>query len=606
MRSLCFLAILFLTTLSLKAQWIDRYTYHDENNQHLKEIYHVRDTFHNVLEGPYMSYYMNGNIESKGQFSNNETVGVWEFYYETGKLKMRGALKDNSNYGNWDYFYENGNRQMEGTIINKKREGPWKIYYESGELKSEGNFEGNKRTGHWKTYFEDGKLKGEIDYAADKGKYTEYYHTGEKKAEGPKTGRNNTGHWKFYFRDGKLQAVGQYNSNKRVGEWVYYFPNGQISSKGNYNNDKPTSEWLYYHESGEISSTGSFEEGDKVGVWNAYHPDGKIKSTTTYEDEEGMFEEYYKNGQVKATGKLIEGVKHGLWKYYYSDGKLEGEVDFNYGKGVYQGFYPDGTLQSKGLIENDIRIGSWELYDQTGSLKGYYNIFYDNDSLDFSIIKQTTDSRNRSKKNYGVADYAFKKSKFTYFKPKVNEFRGLIFSINPFTSFIGSLPVGVEFYMQERLGYELIVEGIRDPFYISNDNVNIKDVYTRGYSLSLRQKFYNADKNFGMWYFGHSITYSDLSHFVNLLGTNSEELITATASEDKIIYSVILGYRLVSDTRSKGLTADGFIGIGTGYRNFRMDDKETDKFNSLPKNRVPLDFNFGITFGYVFPVNRRK
>ena len=32
-------------------------------------------------------------MDSKGQFMNNETTGVWEFYYETGNLKMRGILR---------------------------------------------------------------------------------------------------------------------------------------------------------------------------------------------------------------------------------------------------------------------------------------------------------------------------------------------------------------------------------------------------------------------------------------------------------------------------------------------------------------------------------
>ncbi|MGK7392326.1 MAG: hypothetical protein ACNS60_18375 [Candidatus Cyclobacteriaceae bacterium M2_1C_046] len=606
MRLIFFLIISFFINSSLNAQWIERYTYHDGSRQKLKEIYHVRDTFSNILEGPYMSYYLNGNIESKGEFKNNETAGVWEFYYETGKLKMRGALKDNSNYGKWDYFYENGNKQMEGTIINRKREGPWKMYYESGELKSEGNFVDNKRSGFWKFYFEDGKLKGEITYEDNKGNYIEYYHTGEKKAEGPKSGTNHAGYWKYYYKDGKLQAEGPYNNNKKTGEWIYYFPNGQASSRGNFNDDQPSDEWKYFSETGEITSIGSFEEGNKAGVWKGFYPHGNIKSTTTYNGKEGLFIEYYENGQVKATGTLVDNVKHGLWKYYFQDGKLEGEVEFDNGKGLYQGYYSDGTLQSKGLIENDIRMGTWELYDNTGSLKGYYNIFYENDSLNFNAIQQQAENKVRPKREYGVADYGFKKSKFNYLKPGVNEFRGLIFSINPFTSLIGSFPVGIEFYMQERLGYEFIIEGIRDPFFVSNDDVHINDVYTRGYRFSLRQKFYNSDQNFGMWYFGHSIGFSNYSHYVNLLETASNDIITATASEYKIIYSLLLGYRLMSDFHGKGFTADGFISIGTGYRNFQLGDEETDKFNSLPKNQVPLDFNFGITFGYVSAVNKRR
>src|SRR5882762_626832 len=131
-----FISILFIHVLySGKAQIITRFTYHDTAKKNLKEIYQVKDTINNILQGRYISYFLNGHIESKGQFVNNETTGVWEFYFETGNLKMRGILRQNSNYGLWEYFYENGQKSMEGTIDEKNKEGIWKIYYESGELK---------------------------------------------------------------------------------------------------------------------------------------------------------------------------------------------------------------------------------------------------------------------------------------------------------------------------------------------------------------------------------------------------------------------------------------------------------------------------------------
>ncbi|HMR58590.1 MAG TPA: toxin-antitoxin system YwqK family antitoxin, partial [Cyclobacteriaceae bacterium] len=195
MRSLV-LVFSFLPGLVL-AQF-KRYTYHDAEKLVTKEIYQVKDTIRNVLHGRYISYFLNGNIESKGQFLNNATSGVWEFYYETGNIKMRGILRQNSNYGLWEYFYENGQKSMEGNINNRLREGLWKIYYESGDLKESGNYVANKRSGLWRSHFQDGALKGEIEYVDDHGRYTEYYHSGKVLGEGPKAGVRNVGHWRFY------------------------------------------------------------------------------------------------------------------------------------------------------------------------------------------------------------------------------------------------------------------------------------------------------------------------------------------------------------------------------------------------------------------------
>ncbi|MFY7919344.1 MAG: hypothetical protein ACOVOF_08510 [Chryseotalea sp.] len=62
------------------AQLFTRRSYHDAEKKYIKEIYQVKDTIKNILHGRYVSYHVNGTLESKGQFTNNETTGVWEFF----------------------------------------------------------------------------------------------------------------------------------------------------------------------------------------------------------------------------------------------------------------------------------------------------------------------------------------------------------------------------------------------------------------------------------------------------------------------------------------------------------------------------------------------
>src|SRR5687768_18494187 len=89
-----------------------RQTYHDPEKRNLKEVYQVKDTVKNILHGWYISYFVNGKIESQGQFTDNETSGIWEFFYETGKLKMRGILFKSANYGLWEYFFRSEERRV--------------------------------------------------------------------------------------------------------------------------------------------------------------------------------------------------------------------------------------------------------------------------------------------------------------------------------------------------------------------------------------------------------------------------------------------------------------------------------------------------------------
>jgi len=595
MRKLFFSVFFTHVLLSIEAQTITRYTYHDAAKKNRKEVYQVKDTISNILQGRYVSYFLNGHIESKGQFINNETTGVWEFYFETGNLRMRGILRQNSNYGLWEYFYENGQKSMEGTIDGKLKEGIWKIYYESGELKEMGEYKANKRTGLWNTYFEDGAKRGEIEYAEDHGKYIEYYHSGKVLAEGPRAGSRNVGHWRTYAEDGTLESEGDYISSKKNGEWKYYFPSGRVSSVGTYENDEPVGLWTYYFENGAVSAKGEFVKGNKNGYWSSFNKDGSIKSEITYINGTGEYREYHKGGNLRIKGQIANEKNQGKWQYFYDDGKLEGECDFNRGKGTYQGYYPNGTLQTKGEIEDDHRVGTWELYEEDGNLTGYYKPVYEN--------KTQADAINSMIEKSKVVVPSMMKAQrkaFSYFSPLFPEYRSLIVQGNPAFMFVGSLPLAVEFYNEGRLGHEFSFEGIRSPFFTADANVSIGKLYTRGYAFSIKQKFYNPI-NQGMWYFGHEIRFTNIVHNSNVqLLQSSGSLITATAPEQRVEYGLLLGYRMMQHLAKDGVTIDTFVGYGIGYRNVSIDSQFKDNFSSINTNHFSQSFHFGFNIGYSF------
>ncbi len=575
---------------ALFGQGYTRYSYHDPEKKNLKEVYQVKDTVSNLLQGKYLSYFLNGNIESKGQFVNNETAGVWEFYYETGKLKMRGQLKQNSNFGLWEYFYESGLKSMEGNINNKKREGVWKTYYESGELKETGEYVNDKRSGLWLTYFEDGVKRGEVEYTDAHGRYTEYYHSGKVYAEGPKFGSRNVGHWRYFDEDGILQSEGDYENGKKQGEWINYYPSGKISSRGRYEHDDAVGAWNYFFEDGSVSTTGEYVGGKKHGYWSAYHATGKLQSEITYNEGSGEYREYYPSMKLKAKGMIREGVNHGIWKYFYEDGKLEGECEFDRGKGNYTGYFPSGSLQTKGVIENELRVGTWEIYEEDGKLSGYYKPVYDGD-------KNLANQINTMAKAQTKVTRASRKG-FYYFDSRYREYRGVIMQGNPLLSFVGSVPMGIEFYNEERLGHEFEFEAIRNPFYTADAQVAKDQVFTRGYAIAIKQKFYNPTK-LGMWYFAHEVRLTNLSHFANIDFPQAPgAMFTASASEQRAEYGLLLGLRLMHNNRGDGFTIDANLGYDIGYRNFDVSPIFTDTFQSVNQQKFAHTFRFGLNLGY--------
>ncbi|RAW01430.1 hypothetical protein DQQ10_11050 [Pseudochryseolinea flava] len=576
-----------------------RQTYHDAKKQHVKEIYQVKDTVRNILHGRYISYYLNGKVESKGLFENNETTGVWEFYYETGILKMRGILFKSSNYGLWEYFFESGKKSMEGIIYGKNREGEWKVYYENGQIKEIGEYKNNKRTGLWKLYYESGALKGECDYNDDFGRYTEYYHSGKVQGEGPRNGSRNTGHWRFFTEDGVLQSEGDFENGKKHGDWKNYYTSGKLSSQGKYVNDQQSGPWEYYFDTGsgptgvtQISSRGEFKDGKKQGPWKSLNINGTLKSEADFNLNSGEVREYHASGKLKSKGKVVDGKKQGHWEYYAEDGKLEGEAEFEKGKGTYKGYFPNGSLQTKGTMEDDLKTGTWEIYEKDGKLSGYYKPFYEDRKLGKEIVTLAT------KSNY--AKKVTKAKRFMYFDERIGEFRGLIFASNPVWMAAGRLPLSLEFYLQERLGHEFEFIGIRNPFFKADIDVPAGKQFERGYSASIKQKFYNPLKA-GMWYFGHEIRFTNVGHFVNeRIMISQNQVFTFNAVEQRIEYGPVLGYRIMGKNNISGFTIDVFVSYNLGYRGFDVDPNFESYFEDLNKKEFSNSFHFGLNLGNAF------
>ena len=399
----------------------------------------------------------------------------------------------------------------------------------------------------------------------------------------------------FFSEDGTLEGEGDYSGGKKNGEWKYYYPSGKVASSGLYENDESVGKWNYYYEDGSLSASGEFVGGKKNGYWSSLNKDGTRRSETTFNKGSGEYREYYSSGKLKVKGQILDGRNQGKWSYFFEDGKLEGECDFDKGKGTYFGYYSNGTVQTKGQIEDDLRVGTWELYEQDGKLSGYYKPFYENNSLAREIeslaIKSTIKTPDKARP---------KQQGFNYFRPRNPEYHGVIIGTNPMMAFVGSIPFAVEFYNEGRLGHEFVFEGIRDPFFTSDADVSQDKTFTRGYAIAFRQKFYNPMKT-GMWYFAHEVRFTNLGYFSNVAFPQSPStIITASASEQKAEYGILLGARLMQRNGGDGFTMDAFLGYSIGYRSFDVEPLYTEVFDGINKDEFSQTFRFGLNFGYSF------
>jgi len=113
------------------------------------------DTSFKTPVGPFISFYRNGSIKTKGSYHLGKKSGYWVGYFENGLVNdssfyVEGTLEQQSS---WD---ENGqlinliNRDANGTLIGKRFSSP-------GTLMDSGRFENGKKEGEWTYYSGTGK-----------------------------------------------------------------------------------------------------------------------------------------------------------------------------------------------------------------------------------------------------------------------------------------------------------------------------------------------------------------------------------------------------------------------------------------------------------------
>jgi antitoxin component YwqK of YwqJK toxin-antitoxin module len=407
------------------------------------------------------------------------------------------------------------------------------------------------------------------------------------------------GHWRYFAEDGTLESEGEFVNGKKNGPWKYYYPSGKVASEGSFVQDEPAGDWVYYFEDGNTSAKGQYVGGKKNGYWCSFNGSGRLRSEITYQNGTGEFREYYDDGKLRRKGPVVDGKNEGRWQYFFPDGKLEGECVYVKGTGTYQGYYPNGTLQTKGLMEGDKRVGTWELYEQDGKLSGYYKPIYEDNPLAGEIAALVKKQRTPPAPTARTA-----RKGFYYFTPRFPEYRGVILEGNPVMSFLGSMPFGIEFYNEERLGHEFEFEGIRKPFFLADDKVPENKIFQRGYAFAVRQKFYNPFAN-GMWYFAHELRFTNIGHFTNIEFRSGGNLVTASASEQKAEYGLLLGSRLMTKNDGDGFTIDGYVGYGIGYRSFDVEPLLESVFRNVNQRPLAQTFRFGLNIGWSMSFDRR-
>lgn len=596
--------------LVLTGQNLQGKRYFEADTSKIKEIFHFNPE-DSSLNGSYEAFHLNGSLQTFGWYEDNLADSIWSYFYENGRKKAVGRFEKGIPMGPWQYYFENGNIKSAGNLSDQEREGNWTFYFENGGEKSSGAYENGQKDGIWNYFYEDESIKAQAFYDGAEGSYKEFYPFGTIKMEGETINEKSEGDWTYYYESGEVEAHGRFKDGVRVGRWQYLHKNGEKKAAGNYVNGIREGQWEYYHENGQLSQSGSVLHDQKDGYWKLFYPTGEVKGEANLSQGSGEFSEYYTHGGKKSNGRLVEGKKQGKWVYYSEKGLIEGEADFKEGSGQYKGYYPDGMLKMEGEIVDDKRTGEWTLYNPDGSLAGTYTPIYENEKPIFKT-RLSTDFAREEEDRFDKPEYKFKRRGIRYFQSRINEYRAVILATNPIWLVNDELPIAIEYYMQERLGYELQVNLLRDPFFTPDENVPDYTLYRRGARLAFRQKLYHEHRKYGMFYFGHQVGYTHVNYQVS----HPDTLIFPTFQkfgnmvEKGFSYGLFVGNRLMRDVGDSGWTIDIFLGVSvanrTYARKFESDPVLDVYFDPKVKSSLHFPVIFGLNFGFAGPDNKSK
>ncbi|SDL53255.1 Antitoxin component YwqK of the YwqJK toxin-antitoxin module [Catalinimonas alkaloidigena] len=592
----CLLTWGMLTGTAAAQQLTTRW--YDDEHTHLKSRFFVAPD--GQLWGSYEQYYSHGLLMVKGQYERGVATGTWTWYHENGKPRMRGLLRANQPVGHWQYFDKEGRLEQEGNWEAGRKVGEWRFYHPNGTLSERGVFAGETRIGVWRGYDAEGNLLNERTYQGDVARYVGYYPSGEVRAEGWLHHEASDSLWRYYHENGHLQAIGEEANGQRVGPWRFFHPNDTLAAEGGYRQGAKDGTWVYYHEDGSVSARGTEQAGLKEGAWEMLYPSGKFKAQLHFNNGNGPYEEYYENGMLKMRGQMQEGVPAGAWEFFNENGWQEGKAQYEQGQGHYVGFYPDGKLKTEGAMEGFERVGEWTFYTPEGLLAGYYQA-YQTPSIEATLAVR--DSLGPVDK----PDLILRRRRLRYFRPRVNELRTVIVSTNPLATAFGQLPLSIEYYLENRLGYELGINWLRNPFFYKPSDAYLNRPFRTGYAVELRQKLYHPGGLLDVWYWGQELQYVNRTHqaFVrDSVGQLSSPRLLA-AREKRYALSFLMGARQFWRWEGAHLALDFYGGVGIGYRTIERDwEIENPEWRSVFKrqlnSRVIVPVRVGVTAGYFF------
>lgn len=192
-------------------------------------------------QGPWKTYYSNGQLKSEGNYLNNLKEGVWKYYHQNGVLEQTGRYTRGLQEGEWRWYYDNQSLRLSEYYYRGERDGESVEYDFDGNVIASGSYVEDLREGDW--IFDYGDYRQQGKFVLDE----------------------QSGEWIGIYKDlDELAFRGSYIDGLPDGKHTWFYPNGKVMKEGKYIMGKEHDNWIYYDDQGSISLYITFDYGVEV------------------------------------------------------------------------------------------------------------------------------------------------------------------------------------------------------------------------------------------------------------------------------------------------------------------------------------------------------
>lgn len=89
-----------------------------------------------LRNGPYVDFWKNGQVQSRGQYVNGQRSGLWVYFDEAGRKKGETEFLAGDYHGRRVEYFANGSKKLEQTWVKGHREGEAREFNQDGSLRA--------------------------------------------------------------------------------------------------------------------------------------------------------------------------------------------------------------------------------------------------------------------------------------------------------------------------------------------------------------------------------------------------------------------------------------------------------------------------------------